>query len=86
MSGFLLLMLALYIVSAGVITLGVVRPALINWYHSRTYWIGGTGRADLLFKLIGSKVSFEIFVLVVSCIVGALGGWVYAMRKNGIRI
>lgn len=86
MSGLLLLLLILYVLSAGVVTLGVVRPALMDWYNSKTYWVSGSDRTDIFLKLIGSKVSFEAFAFVASCIVGALGGWIYAMRKNRISV
>ena len=86
MSGFLLLILILYVRCAGILTRGVVRPALLDWYHSKTYWVGGSERTDVILKLLGSRVSFEAFAFVASCIVGALGGWIYAMRRNKLSI
>lgn len=86
MSGLLVTILVLYILAAGVIAHGVVRPAVMDWYHSKTYWIDGSGRSGVFLQLISSKVSFETFAFVVSCIFGALGGWIYAMRKNRISI
>jgi hypothetical protein len=74
-----------YVVVTGFIGLSVVRPPLIGWYRSQWWFIRGTGPVDILFKQIGFRLGFEFFIYGVSCVFGALGGFLWVvLRKRKI--
>jgi hypothetical protein len=36
---------------------------------------------DILFKQVIARVGFELFVFGIACVVGGLGGWIYAVYR-----
>lgn len=74
--------LAAYAFVAGLITLPLVRPPLIEWYESSTWLIFGSGPIDILFRQIGFRLSFELFVFGISCAIGSLGGAIYVISRR----
>jgi hypothetical protein len=74
--------LVAYAFVAGLITLPLVRPPLIEWYSSSTWIIFGNGPIDILFRQIGFRLSFELFTFGISCVIGSLGGAIYVIGRR----
>lgn len=76
---FFWIIFGVYALVSGIVTLRLVRPPLIGWYSSSVWFIRGSGPVDILFRQIGMRISFEVFILVLSCIFGSLGGWILVL-------
>lgn len=70
-----------YVLISGLLGLVIIRPPLINWYKSGSWFIWGSGPVDILFRQIGFRLGFEFFIFAVACIVGSLGGNLAALFK-----
>lgn len=68
-----------YAIIAGVITLRLVRPPLINWYHSTFRLYSGRDSVDIFFKSLANRLGFELFIFAVSCGLGACGLFLVAL-------
>ena len=66
-----------YFMLAGLALLPLVRPPLIGWYQNQAWLIFGSGPVDIFLRQIGFRLGFELFIYGVSCLVGALGGWLF---------
>ncbi|RYC30310.1 hypothetical protein D3273_19270 [Lichenibacterium minor] len=78
------ILIAIYILVAGVIVLPLVRRPVMAWYRSQRWYVRGKDPIDILFKQIGMRANVEFFAFMVACLVGALGGWIYVfMRAQG---
>jgi uncharacterized protein len=77
-----LISMLIYVAVTGLICLTVVRPPLIRWYRSQWWFIRGTGPVDILFKQIGFRLSFEFFIYGLSCVFGALGGFLWVILRK----
>lgn len=75
------IVLEIYAAIAGLTCLPIVRPPFARWYRSVFWLIPGRGPVEILMKQIGYKLGFELFIFAVSCIFGAIGGWVFALYK-----
>lgn len=51
----------------------------MKWYSSQVFFVSGKGPVDILFKQIVMRLGWETFIFALSCLVGALGGWVYIL-------
>ena len=71
-----------YAFVAGLIALPLVRPPLIEWYRSSTWFIFGSGPVDILLRQIGFRLSFELFIFGISCVIGSLGGAIYVIARR----
>ncbi len=83
----LFLIVAIYAAIAGLICLPVVRPPFANWYNSSAWFVVGRGPVNILLKTIWYRLGYEVFVFVISCAFGAIGGWIFVIynfqrRKN----
>jgi hypothetical protein len=56
-----------------------VRPPFARWYRSNLWIVSGNGPVDILLKQIVYRVGFELFILAVSCGLGAIGWWIVAV-------
>jgi len=77
----LTIIVAIYAVIAGLICLPLVRPPLAKWYRSGFWFIGGSGPVEILLKQVGYRLGFELFIFALSCVFGALGGWIFALYR-----
>ncbi len=74
--------LAGYILVSGLFALLLVRPPLMRWYRSQIWLVTGTGPVDILFRQIGFRVGFELFIYAIACLVGSLGGWLFVFLRG----
>jgi hypothetical protein len=72
----------IYAIVSGIAVLPIVRPPFMSWYQSSRWMIFGRGPVEILFRQIGMRISFEAFIFVVSCLFGALGGWIVVILRN----
>lgn len=77
-----LIYLLWYFFISGFFGLPLVRPILMNWYRNQGWFFVGTGPVDIFFRQIGARISFELFVFGVACVVGGLGGWIYLIYRS----
>jgi hypothetical protein len=75
--------LLIYIVLAGLIFLPLIRRPMISWWNSQFILYGGSSLVELFLKRFAYRIGFELFVFVVACAIGALGGWIYVVLKIG---
>ena len=83
------IVILLYIVIAGLVALSLMRPILVRWYDSSTWFIFGKGPVDILIRQIGFRIGFEFFILAVSFILGPIGLWVIVvanMKEKGMAV
>lgn len=73
---------SLYVLVAGLFCHGFVRRPLMRWYRSQSFIVFGNGPVDILLRQIGYRLGFEGFILFVSCLFGASGGWFTVRRWN----
>jgi hypothetical protein len=69
--------LLLYFLASGLIMWPLVRP----WFNGMYIFAWGRSFVENFFRLIWYRLLFEILVFIVSCVIGSLGGWIYAVRK-----
>jgi hypothetical protein len=74
--------LAAYVFVCGLIALPLVRPPLMEWYRSSDWFIFGTGPVDILLRQVGFRLGFELFIFGISCVIGSLGGAIYAVSRR----
>jgi hypothetical protein len=71
-----------YVFVAGLVFWPVVRRPLMNWYRSGMFFISGKSPVDILLKQVGYRLGFEAFIFALSCVFGALGGWVFVLSRG----
>ncbi len=74
--------IAFYIGLARLSVFPTVRRPFIGWYRSPTWLVRGTDPIEIMFKRIGMRANDEFFAYLVSCLVGALGGWIYVVLRG----
>ena len=74
--------LAIYIAVAGLIVFPMVRRPFMRWYRSQRWFVRGSDPIEIMFKQMGMRFSVEAFAFMVSCLVGALGGWLYVLLRT----
>lgn len=68
MSNTLVWIIAIYMLIAGLVSLRIVRPPMINWYKSSSFFVFGKNPVDIFLKQVGYRAGFELFVFAISCL------------------
>ncbi len=71
--------MALYIDLA---VLAMIRRPFIGKYRAQTWLVRGTEPIGIMIKRIGMRANVEFFAFLVSCLVGALGEWIYVVLRG----
>lgn len=77
----LYLALLIYILLAGLISWPLVRRPMIRWWKGLFIATYGPSLIENMLRLFLYRIGFELFVFAVACVVGALGGWIFVVRK-----
>ena len=73
----------------------MIRPMVVNWYHSTTWMIRSSGQSgsmlmggqvgEILMRQIGMRIQVEILSITVGVVVGCLGGNLYFVVSRLMR-
>jgi hypothetical protein len=66
-----------YVLVSGLVMWPFIRP----WFNGTFIFVWGRSFVENFFKLIFYRLMFEVLVFAVACVLGALGGWIYAFSK-----
>ena len=64
---------------AGLLDLFLFRPPLMGWYKRQYWFVRGRGPVDILFKQVGYRLGFELFIFSIPFILIYVGA-VYLMQ------
>ena len=64
----------LYILISALLVLGPIRRLIVGWYNSQDWLFFGDSVLNVFFKQLISRISVELFALLIACFLGSIGG------------
>jgi|GEM_PF-6062412 len=71
----------IYIVLSGLLALTFVRPGMLKWYKNQIFFVQVRHAHEAFIGDIGRRFIFELFILVVACVLGSVGGNIIGFFK-----